>query len=160
MEGDIMSGLGAGEPNDDPSHLPTGPEFARYLVGRALGDQTPAPNQLAVALEAACAPVFSNVRASMGDDGCRALFGRAFVGQDETHPALRTIRGRDDCEIPLERILASIAAHGADATRAAVEALLAELVDILARLIGADMTIRILDPEAYRSETRGGEPSP
>jgi len=155
-----MGELDAVGPNDDASHLPTGPKFARYLVGRTLGAQTPTPNQLAVALQAACAPVFSNVRASMGDDGCRALFGRAFAAQDETHPALRTIRGPDDCEIPLEHILASTTAHGADATLAAVEALLAELVDILARLIGADMTIRILDPEAYPSETRGGEPSP
>jgi hypothetical protein len=144
-------------PHDEEARLPTGLQFARSLVGRALGDKPPATDQSAAALHHVCTAVFSNVRASLGDDGCRALLGRAFAAEEESHPSLRTIRGPDDCEIPLERLLASTEAHGADPTRRAVEALLADLVDILARLIGADMTIQILDPEMHRPGTRGGE---
>lgn len=155
-----MSGLEAVGPNDDPSRTPTGPEFARHLVSRALGGRTTRANELAAALHGVCVSVFSNVRASMGDDGCRALFGRAFAREDEAHPALRTIRGPDDSEIPQERIIASIDAHGAEATRVAVEALLAALFDILARLIGADMTTQILDSGTNRPRTGGRAGSP
>lgn len=152
-----MVGAGAVEPDDDRSRLPTGIEFARELVRRQVREPAPPTRQLADALHRTCESVFSNVRLSMGDDGCRALFGRAFSAVHDQHPAIETLRVAGDCEIPRERLLAAIETHGASATTSAVEALLAALVDILARLIGADMTIRILDPGTSTAERADGE---
>jgi hypothetical protein len=146
--------------NDERARSPMGLEFARALIVRALDDQMPGADRFAGALHHVCTAVCSNLRASLGEDGCRALFGRAFVAEDDAHPALRTIRGPDDCEIPLERIVASIEAHGADPTKLALEAVVANVVDILARLIGADMTMQMLDPETHRHDRSGGAESP
>lgn len=155
-----MGGLEKTGPHDEPARLPTGPEFARSLLDRALAQQTSERDDVADALHRVCAAVFSNLRASLGDEGCRALVARAFAAAHESHPALRTICGPDDCALPLDRILASTETHGAGPTRSAVEALLAGLVDILARLIGADMTIQILDPENAPPEHGGGAGAP
>jgi hypothetical protein len=90
--------------------------------------------------------VFAHIRESMGDDGCAALFGRAFARTAPQHPALTKIRGRTDCETSLENVVGAVEAHGAAPTQAAVEALLAAIIEILARLIGEDMAIGIIDP--------------
>ncbi len=152
-----MVSAGAVDSNDDRSRLPTGLEFARDLVRREVHEPAPPPRQLADALHRTCELVFTNVRATMGDDGCAALFGRAFSAAHDQHAAIDSLRVAGDCEIPRERLLAAIETHGAAATTSAVEALLAGLVDILARLIGTDMTLRILDPDAPSSERLGGE---
>jgi hypothetical protein len=50
-------------------------------------------------------------------------------------------------------------AHGVAAVCAATEALLATVVDILVPLIGEDMVMRLIDPDAPRSRTSGGAQS-
>jgi len=151
-----MVGAGAVEPDDGRSRLPTGIEFARDLLRREVHEPAPPARQLADALHRTCDSVFTNVRATMGDDGCRALFGRAFSAARDQHPAIDALRVASDCEIPREQLLAAIETHGPAATTSAVEALLAALVDILARLIGTDMTLRILDPDTPPSEPLDG----
>lgn len=91
----------------------------------------------------------------MGDDGCIALMGRAFARIAWEHPASQTIRGRTDTHIPAANLNTSIEAHGAVATATAVEALLTALHEILGRIIGEDMSKRIIDHEAPRPPTNG-----
>jgi|SRR6185437_4825089 len=153
----MVSAADAVEPDEDGSRLPTGIEFARDLVHRELRDPAPPSHQLADALHRTCESVISNVRMTMGDDGCSALFGRAFSAARDQHPAIEALRMPGDCEISRERLLAAIQTHGAAATTSAVEALLAALVDILARLIGTDMTLRILDPGPSTADRPDGE---
>ncbi len=107
-------------------------------------------------LHASLAPVFLNLRDATGDDGCSALSSRAFAQCEWDHPAVATMRGPTDCEITLERVIAAVDAHGAAATASGAEALLSALFEILARIIGEDMAISIMDQERSRPAQRDG----
>ena len=96
----------------------------------------------------------------MGDAGCAALFDRALARTEGAHPALKDLRGRADDGIRLDRIAASADAHGIENVTAAIEALIGALVDILTRLIGDDMTIRLLDHDGPQPPARRGAREP
>lgn len=94
----------------------------------------------------------------MGDDGCSALVGRAFVLIELEHPAGRAIRGPNDCFITRENLGAAIEAHGGAATATAVDALLASIHEILARIIGEEMAKRIIDHDLAQPPVDEGAP--
>jgi len=88
------------------------------------------------------------LRDSMGDDGSSALLARALARTEADHPALTNLRRRNEANIHPDGVVASVEAHGIAAVTAAIEALLAALVEILSRLIGEDMAIRLIDQDA------------
>ena len=92
----------------------------------------------------------------MGDAGCGALFARALARTEGAHPVLKDLHGRADEGIRLDRIAAAADAHGIETVTAALEALIGALVDILTRLIGDDMAIRLLDHDGHQPPARGG----
>jgi hypothetical protein len=100
--------------------------------------------------------VFENLRDSMGEDGCTALLARALARTEPDHPALIDIRRLNDGSIHLDGVVASVEVHGVAQVTAAIEALLAALVDVLSRLIGEEMALRLIDPDASRSRKGGG----
>ncbi len=85
------------------------------------------------------------MRDTLGPDGCSALLGRALDECEPMHPVLRCMRGPDTREIQLEGVAAAIEQFGIDAAEAGIDALLASLAGILGRLIGDDMTMRLLE---------------
>ena len=112
------------------------------------------------ALQRTCLRVSDNLRDSMGNDGCNALLVRALARTEANHPALKNICRLNGGDIPLDGVLASVEAHGVAAVTSAVEALLAALVEILGRLIGEDMAIRLIDHDAARSPSSNGAKAP
>jgi hypothetical protein len=108
------------------------------------------------ALQQSWRRVSDALRDSMGDKGRNALIARALVRVASDQPALKDIRRLDDGGIHLDDMFERVDAHGVAAVCAATEALLAAVVDILIPLIGEDMVIRLIDPEAQRSQTSGG----
>ena len=64
------------------------------------------------------------------------------------HPALKDVRPSNGDGVYLDGVPASIETHGVAAVTAAIEALLAALIDILGRLIGEDMATRLIDHDA------------
>jgi hypothetical protein len=92
----------------------------------------------------------------MGEDGHNALLARALARTEGQHPALKDIRRLNDGTVHLEGVAASVELHGVPQVTAAVEALLAVLLDVLGRLIGEDMAIRIIDHDAPQSRKGGG----
>ncbi len=99
----------------------------------------------------------------MGDDGCTALLARALARTEAAHPALTTVRRVNGSSIALDGVADATKTHGAAAVTAAVEALLGALVDVLGRLIGEDMAIRVLEigaPRGRRGRRGGTESSP
>ena len=142
--------------------MPAALRAARLLVEREL--QRPATSDTddarhGAALFRAYAGTCDNVRATMGDDGCDALFSRAYARENAAHPALKHLRVGKSYDTSLENVHAGIATHGVVAATAAVEALIATLIDILARLIGEDMAIRIIDHDAGPPPGSGGATS-
>jgi hypothetical protein len=115
---------------------------------------------VAAALQRAVMRVAANLRDSVGDDGRDALLGRAFARTESDYPALKDIRKPHNGAIHLDGIVASVEAHGVAPVTAAVEALLAALVGVLARLIGENMAMRLLDHDLSERSPDGGTRTP
>ncbi len=95
----------------------------------------------------------------MGDDGWNAMLARAFARAEVSHPALKNIRRFNEGRIHLDDVAASVEALGVAEATAAIEALLAGIVDVLSQLIGEDMVVRLIEPEA-ESRKGGGAHAP
>jgi hypothetical protein len=89
-----------------------------------------------------------NLREALGDHGCEALLGRAFATLELRHPVVTELR--DPHTFTRERLAIAVQAHGEPAVEAAVEGFISVLIEILGRLIGEDMAIRLIDPDAPR----------
>jgi hypothetical protein len=111
---------------------------------------------VAAALQRALARVSANLRDSVGDDGRDALLTRALARTEPDYPALKGIRRLNNAAVHLDGVVASADAHGVAPVTAAIEALLAALVDVLARLIGEDMAMRLLDHDLSGPSRDGG----
>jgi hypothetical protein len=119
-------------------------DVARRML--ALGTDAPSdPKVAGDALHRACVRVTANLRDAMGEGGADALLARALARTEAHHPALKNIRRLNGADFHLDGVIASIEAHGVATVTAAIEALLATLVDILGRLIGDDMALRLIN---------------
>jgi len=143
--------------NSDASLSPTSLQIARRLIARE--DPRGAPEKVGAALQRAVARVSQTLSESMGEDGYNALVVRALARTEADHPALKKVVRLND-GVHLDGIKASVEAHGAAAVTAAIEALLAALVDVLGRLMGEDMAVQIIDPDPSLSRKGGGAKAP
>jgi hypothetical protein len=116
------------------------------VIARRLNDRNDADRSGATALAAAaaCDDLYRELSRWVGPDGCHALFMRAYVEARTAHPALEQIRLRASLDPYLDGVAESIEAHRNAATTAALEAMLVALLELLARLIGADMVTRLV----------------
>jgi uncharacterized iron-regulated protein len=119
-------------------------EVARGLLALRADARTD-PKLAGEALQQACARVSANLRDAMGEAGADALLARALARTEAHHPALKGIRRLNDGGIHLDGVIANVEADGVATVTAAIEALLATLVDILGRLIGEDMALRLIN---------------
>jgi hypothetical protein len=136
-------------------------EIARRILdgdARAVGDGT--PEAVARGLEQACTRVTDVLRESMGDAGCAALLARAFARTEGAYPPLKDLRQPGDDGIRLADIAASADTHGVEAVTAAIEALIAAVMEILTRLIGDDMTLQLFDYDGPEPPTASGARAP
>jgi hypothetical protein len=141
----------------DESQVPTSLQIARHLLTReAVPGQEGEPTTVAESLRQTCVHVCDQLRDSMGEDGCSALLARALARTEADHPALKHLRRLNGPGVQLDGVAASVEAHGAAATTAAIEALLAALVELLSRLIGEELAMRLLEVDPSRPRP-GGE---
>jgi hypothetical protein len=129
--------------------------IARRVLDREAAPAGDFAPQAAV-IQRALTRVSDNLRTSMGKDGSSALMTRALSRAEAKHPALKDICRLAGGDIHLDGVSASIHVHGVAVVTAGIEALLAALLEVLIRLMGEDMAIRIIDYEAPRSRI-GGE---
>ena len=143
------------------STSPTSLQIARRVLERepAAGSKGD-PKSVGAALQRTCLRVSENLRDAMGEDGSNALLARALARTESEHPALKSAYRRHQGGVHLDGVVASVEAHGVAAVTAALEALLAALVDILGRLIGEDMALRLIDHDAPRSRKGDGAKMP
>ena|ERR1700733_13523896 len=126
--------------------------IARDLVAHELNGAD-GPASAGAALQRLCSRVAENLRRSVGDDGYNALVARALARTQAEHPALVDIRRLGKTDIYLDGVAASIDAHGVPAVRAAIEAILAAIADVLTGLIGADMVFNLLTDDRVPGHT-------
>ena len=131
-------------------------DLARHLLGSEPGG-TPDPAASGAALERTLARVSKNLRRSIGDDGYAALLARAIEQTEPQHPVLTEIRGNGVDGFAIDRA-ATVGSHNIQIISAAIESLLASIIDLLSSLIGADMVMNLLDHDGISQESpRSGE---
>lgn len=134
--------------------------IARRILTRdapAVGSGT--TESAALALERSCTRFTDALCDATGEAGCAALLARAFARAEPAHPALKALRAlqRDSAHITrLDGIAATVDSHGIEAVTAALEALLVSVIDTLRRLIGEEMTIRLIDHDGPERRERDG----
>ena len=113
----------------------------------------------ALALQRSCTRFTDALCDAMGEAGCAALLARAFVRTERAYPALKELRAHQIDSGQMARlagIAATVDSHGIEAVTAALEALLAAVIDTLIRLIGEEMTMRLVDHDGPEPRARGG----
>lgn len=130
-------------------------EVARQMLEREADDAADSANGDGAAMQRAFARLSENLRRSVGEDGYGALLARAAASTGSEPPILSVIPRSDATGIDLD-VVGAIEGHGPAAAAAALESLIAALVDILSDLIGADMARNLLDHDVS-PRTPGGE---
>ena len=145
----------------DGTQSPTSVQIARRLLDREAAPGSERDSQtVAAALQRTVVRVSENLRDSMGEDGANALLARALARTEAHHPAVKNIRRLNEGGTHLDGVVASVETHGVTAVTAAVEALLGALVEILGRIIGEDMALRLVDPDSPQSRKGDGARAP
>jgi hypothetical protein len=135
---------------------PPAQQIARRLIKshrseRAEG-QTPAR-----AAAAACDQLYRELSRWVGPDGCHALFTRALAQARTEYPALGQIQLRARSEPYIDGVAETIMAHGDPATAEGLEAMLIHLIELLGRLIGDDMAMKLIERSLAASDR--GDPT-
>jgi hypothetical protein len=88
----------------------------------------------------------------MGEVGLSTLLERAVGRTEAEHPASKQLLTRNGRQYG-DGVMDAVESDGIVAAQDAIEAVISALIDILARLIGEDMAIRIIDPGNAGSNT-------
>ncbi len=107
---------------------------------KRVADDTPAR-----AAAAGAGHLYSELSRWVGPDGCHALFTRALAQARTEYPALEQIELHARSEPYVDGAAETIMAHGDAATAEALEAMLVRLVELLGRLIGDDMAMKLIE---------------
>jgi len=133
-----------------PPQSQTAQELARRLLARDAPAED-APDAVAAATEQVCGRVAANLSRWFGIDGTNALFARALVQAQADHPALANVKYSHHSAVCLDRLAESARIHGADAAADGVAAILTALIELLGRLIGQDIAMRLVE-QSVRSD--------
>ena len=127
-----------------PADAPAAVELARRLIAREVSasDQADSP---AAATQAACERVYRGLGLWLGENGAQALFMRALAQARSAHPPVREISLQAKAERRLDGVTETIQTYGASAVAAGLEAVLAGVLELLGRLLGADIATRLVE---------------
>jgi hypothetical protein len=158
----FMKSAGKGKVSPSDKNAP-----AREIAGRLMrsgrsterGGDSPAH-----AAAAAGDRLYRELSRWVGRDGCLALFARALAEARTDHPVLGKIQLHARAEPYIDGVAETIIAQGEPVTAEALESMLVRLVELLGRLIGDDMAIKLIertlapsDPADWTSDNRREE---
>jgi hypothetical protein len=142
---------------DTPSqNEPPAREIARRLI-ESHRSQRAEGHTSARAAAAACDQLYRELSRWVGPDGCHALFTRALAQARTEYPALGQIQLRARSEPYIDGVAETIMAHGDPATAEGLEAMLVHLIELLGRLIGDDMAMKLIERSLAASDR--GDPA-
>ena len=121
---------------------------ARRIARRLINSRPPeraGGDSAARTATAACNQLYRELSRWVGPDGCHALFTRARAQARTEYPALGEIQLRTRSEPYVDGVAETIMAHGDAATAEALESMLVRLVELLGRLIGDDMAMKLIE---------------
>jgi hypothetical protein len=134
---------------------PTVQQLTSRLIAREEGWQD-TPDATVAAAQAACERLNRELSRWVGANGSLALFNRALAEARAVHPVLAEIRIRSRSEARLEGVTETSQKHGAAATADGLTSLLVTLLELLGRLIGDDMVMRLVE-QGNQNYARNGE---
>jgi hypothetical protein len=105
---------------------------------------------------AACDQLYRELSRWVGPDGCHALFTRALAQARAEYPALGQIQLHARSDPYIDGVAETIMAHGDPATAEGLEAMLVHLIELLGRLIGDDMAMKLIERSLAASESGRG----
>jgi hypothetical protein len=123
---------------------PPARQIAQRLINGHRSERT-GGDTAARAAAAASDHLYRELSRWVGPDGCHALFTRARVDARVEYPALEQIQLRARSEPYIDGVAETIMAHGDAATAEALESMLVRLVELLGRLIGDDMALKLIE---------------
>jgi hypothetical protein len=94
----------------------------------------------------------------VGADGCNAVVNRALSRAQASHPALATVTIPNHSPPALEGVPEAIKAHSAPAMAAGLESMLVTLFELLGRLIGDDLSVKLAE-QSRSGVTTTAEPT-
>ncbi|MDQ6770601.1 MAG: hypothetical protein M3Z54_11520 [Gemmatimonadota bacterium] len=121
---------------------------ARQIAHRLInvrGFEQAGSRTLAHAAVDACNQLHQDLSRWVGLDGCHALFTRALAQARSDYPLLEEIQLRPRSEPYVEGGTEAIDTYGAAQTAEAIESMLAGLIELLGRLIGDDMAMKLIE---------------
>jgi hypothetical protein len=129
-------------------------QIARRLIERA-AVAAGGSGTAARAAVAASDHLYPELSRWVGADGAHALFTRARAHAQTDHPLLGKIQLHARSEPYLEGVVEAIEAYGATATAEAIESMLVGLIELLGRLIGDDMAMKMIEGISPNPARRG-----
>jgi hypothetical protein len=135
----------ADQGRDDPPHgqSPTH-QIARRLIESRRSERTEGDTP-ARAAAGASDRLYRELSRWVGLDGCHALFSRALTDARSEFPALGQIQIRARSQPHIDGVAETIIARGDPATAEALESMLVGLAELLGRLIGDDMAMKLIE---------------
>lgn len=125
-------------------------QLAHRLIDGSRRDGAPSqhsPHSVAVAFD----HLYQSLSRLVGLDGCHALFTRAHANARAKHPLLANIQLRARSTPYLDGVAETVDQHGAGETVEALESMLVALIELLGRLIGDDMAIKLIERDLAES---------
>jgi hypothetical protein len=142
-------------PDDASDSLSRAEPPARQIALRLIKSRRPeraGDDTAAGAAAAACNHLYRELSRWVGSDGCHALFTRARAQARTEYPVLEQIQLRARSEPYIDDVVGTIMAHGDGATADGLESMLVHLVELLGRLIGDDMAMKLIERSLAASE--------
>jgi len=144
-----------------PAMLPETPtprELARYLIGPETAEDSPG-HTAQLATLATFERVYRDLSRWVGSGGCHALFTRALAEARIVHPLLGGVQLQARSQPYLQGTAEIVDTHGGPATAEALEAMLVAMIELLNRLIGADMAATLILKSLPQSTRDAGFPN-
>jgi hypothetical protein len=143
---------------DEASHsLSRSQQAAQQIARRLISTRRPEPpggDSPARNAAAACDYLYRTLSRWVGPDGCHALYARALAQAANEYPALERIQLRPRSKPYIDGVPQTITEHGDGATAKAFESMLVRLVELLGRLIGDDMAMKLIE-QSWAAPERG-----
>lgn len=128
-------------------------QIARRLISTPRPER-PGDDSPARIAAAACDYLYRALSRWVGPDGCHALYARALAQAANEYPALEKIQLRPRSEPYIDGVAQTIMEHGDGATTKAFESMLVRLIELLSRLIGDDMAMKLIE-QSWAAPERG-----
>ena len=138
---------------------PSARDLAHQILARDLsGVDKPTPVTVAAAAELVFQRLSDNLVRWLGPEGSHALFTRALALAQAQNRALRVVPPPARSALFLDALAANAEPHDTDGVMEGVMVIMTTLIELLTRLIGEDLTVRLVAETAPGRNADGTRP--